>query len=142
MTSEQSKRKRGVVLSSIGRQKLHHAISAWETQENFGEKLTIEALSDCTQLDAGTVAKVLDAEERVDRRTLERFFQAFHLALTPDDYGKPLANAEPRPARQTRIDWGEAPDVAIFYGRTQELTDLAGWIVGDAATAGQLWSDN
>ena len=28
-------------------------------------------------------------------------------------------------------DWGEAPDVAVFYGRTEELTTLKQWIVSD-----------
>ncbi|MBW4573929.1 MAG: hypothetical protein KME08_01440 [Aphanothece sp. CMT-3BRIN-NPC111] len=29
-------------------------------------------------------------------------------------------------------DWGEAPDVSVFYGRTEELTTLKQWIVGDS----------
>jgi hypothetical protein len=28
-------------------------------------------------------------------------------------------------------DWGEAPDVSVFYGRTEELTALEQWIVTD-----------
>jgi len=28
-------------------------------------------------------------------------------------------------------DWGQAPDVAVFYGRTEELTTLKQWIVSD-----------
>lgn len=32
---------------------------------------------------------------------------------------------------RTRWDWGEAIDVSIFYGRTQELTQLEHWIVQD-----------
>jgi hypothetical protein len=46
MTSGQPKRKRGVVLTPTGRQKLQDAIKAWEEQDNFGDKLTIEELSD------------------------------------------------------------------------------------------------
>jgi WD40 repeat protein/transcriptional regulator with XRE-family HTH domain len=30
-----------------------------------------------------------------------------------------------------RVDWGEAIDVSVFYGRTQELTTLEQWIVID-----------
>ncbi len=30
-----------------------------------------------------------------------------------------------------RCDWGNAPDVSFFYGRTQELTTLEQWIVSD-----------
>jgi hypothetical protein len=73
----------------------------------------------------------LDGEEGVDRRTLERFFQAFSLELTQDDYGKPIPTSEKRPARETRIDWGEAVDVSIFYGRTAELETLEQWVVSD-----------
>ncbi|KAM3090280.1 hypothetical protein ACKFKG_30275 [Phormidesmis sp. 146-35] len=46
MTSGQPKRKRGVVLTPTGRQKLQDSIKAWEEQDNFGDKLTIEELSD------------------------------------------------------------------------------------------------
>jgi DNA-binding CsgD family transcriptional regulator len=28
-------------------------------------------------------------------------------------------------------DWGEAPDVSVFYGRTEELTTLNQWVVSD-----------
>jgi hypothetical protein len=28
-------------------------------------------------------------------------------------------------------DWGEAPDISVFYGRTEELTKLEQWIVKD-----------
>ncbi len=30
---------------------------------------------------------------------------------------------------QNRKDWGDAPDVAVFYGRTEELTTLEQWIL-------------
>ena len=131
MTSGQPRRKRGVVLTATGRQKLQDAIQAWEEQDNCGDKLTIEALSHRTKLDGGTVTKVLGWEEGVDRRTLERFFQAFNLELTPDDYGQPLPTSEKRPVRESRVDWGEAVDVSIFYGRTAELKTLAQWVVSD-----------
>jgi transcriptional regulator with XRE-family HTH domain len=29
------------------------------------------------------------------------------------------------------LDWGEAPDVSVFYGRSDELTTLEQWIVQD-----------
>lgn len=35
------------------------------------------------------------------------------------------------PSVQRREDWGEAPDVHIFYGRQAELTTLADWIITD-----------
>lgn len=32
---------------------------------------------------------------------------------------------------QNRQDWGEAPDVYVFYGRTEELATLKQWVVND-----------
>ncbi|NJR23736.1 MAG: NACHT domain-containing protein [Richelia sp. CSU_2_1] len=32
---------------------------------------------------------------------------------------------------QRQEDWGEAPDVSVFYGRTEELTTLNQWILSD-----------
>ncbi|MFB2969129.1 NB-ARC domain-containing protein [Aerosakkonema sp. BLCC-F183] len=32
---------------------------------------------------------------------------------------------------QNRVDWGEAMDVSVFYGRTEELATLKQWIVQD-----------
>lgn len=29
------------------------------------------------------------------------------------------------------IDWGEAPDVSVFYGRAAELTKLTTWVEAD-----------
>ncbi|NJO43863.1 MAG: NACHT domain-containing protein [Cyanobacteria bacterium RU_5_0] len=34
---------------------------------------------------------------------------------------------------QTQVDWGEAIDIGIFYGRTDELKTLEQWILGDRA---------
>ena len=31
----------------------------------------------------------------------------------------------------THIDWGDAPDTAVFFGRQQELDTLAGWLTTD-----------
>lgn len=39
----------------------------------------------------------------------------------------PLPSYEPL----TRIDWGEAPDVSVFFGRTKELVTLEKWILED-----------
>jgi DNA-binding CsgD family transcriptional regulator len=35
------------------------------------------------------------------------------------------------PIGRRHEDWGQAPDVAVFYGRTEELTTLKQWIVSD-----------
>ncbi|MDX2232581.1 MAG: NACHT domain-containing protein [Leptolyngbyaceae cyanobacterium bins.349] len=43
----------------------------------------------------------------------------------------PLPPSPPHPSASTQIDWGEAPDIAIFYGREQELATLTQWIEHD-----------
>ena len=138
MTSQQRKRRRGVILTPQGQQKLRAAIAEIEQAENFGQKLTLEELSDRTGLDAGTVAKVLDGEKGCDRRTLERLFNSCGLELVETDYAKPglgavisKATQNPNPKTQTFIDWGEAVDASIFYGRTEELAILENWILND-----------
>lgn len=140
MTQEIPKRrKRGVVLTADGQQKLQTSIRQAEQNDNFSEKYTLQDLSDRTGLDPGTVAKVLDAEEGVDRRTIERFFQTFGLTLEEKDYRKPglvqresqIGNATAISRIQNRVDWGEAVDVSIFYGRGAELEILEKWIVRD-----------
>lgn len=37
----------------------------------------------------------------------------------------------PKSKPQNRADWGEAMDVSVFYGRTEELATLQQWIVQD-----------
>ncbi|MBC6435163.1 AAA family ATPase [Nostoc sp. HG1] len=44
----------------------------------------------------------------------------------------PLPEKLPESAiARSQQDWGEAPDVSVFYGRTEELTALNQWIVTD-----------
>ena len=38
---------------------------------------------------------------------------------------------DPQNIIQNKIDWGEAPDVSIFYGRQEELATMEKWIVSD-----------
>lgn len=47
-------------------------------------------------------------------------------ASSPSDVTSDIA-----PPIPTGIDWGEAPDVSVFYGRTAELALLSTWIVCD-----------
>ena len=50
-----------------------------------------------------------------------------------EQYVQPLPNtALPLTAEEsTRYDWGDCPDVALFYGRDGESTQLQRWITGD-----------
>ena len=123
MSKLKQKRKRGVILTPEGLEKLQQARFESEYKENFGERYTYEKISELTNLDINTIKKILAGKKGVDKRSLERFFLAFKLKLTEDYY------TETNPNR--RQDWGEAVSVADFYGRTSELDTLENWLLRD-----------
>ena len=122
------RRGRGVVLTDKGWGKLENALNEWNNQNNFEKPYTIEALIEVTMLDPGTISKVLNREVAVDRRTLERFFSGFNLKLDNDDYSKLNLRKN---QKLNKHFCSEAPDVSIFYGRTEELNILEKWIITD-----------
>ncbi|BAZ70773.1 WD-40 repeat-containing protein (plasmid) [Fischerella sp. NIES-4106] len=110
------KRKRGLILTPDGLQKLQSAKLACESNENFGTRYTLEDLSERIGINTATISKVLSREGGVDKRTLELFFQAFNIEFDKTCY----TNSDP----SQRQDWGEALCVSVFYGRTEEITTL------------------
>ena len=123
MSKPKQRRKRGVILTPEGLEKLEQARYELERTENFGERYTYEKISELTNLDINTIKKVLSGKERVDKRSLERFFLAFKLKLTENYYTKN------KPYQ--RQDWGEAISVTDFIGRTSELNTLETWLLSD-----------
>ncbi|MFB6277492.1 MAG: hypothetical protein ABEI32_15250, partial [Halothece sp.] len=124
-------RRRGVILTAQGQQKLDIARRELEQQINNGHRFTLEELCDRAYLSVKTVTKILDGQTAVDRQTLDTFFSAFGLTLEKSDYSHPQADsslpiAETRvpetPIPPSHIDWGEAPDVSNFVGRQAELS--------------------
>ena len=95
MPQSPKRRRRGVVLTSIGLERLRAAIQDSEAQDNQETRYTLQDLSDRTQLDAKTVAKVLDGEVGLDKRTLSLFFAAFELPLQDEDFRRPEAKPGP-----------------------------------------------
>jgi transcriptional regulator with XRE-family HTH domain len=87
MDYQKRKRRRGVMLTAIGLQKLQEARSDAEIQHR--KHLTLEDLSDMVSMAPDTVMRVFAGEERVDKHTLRRCFQAFRLELSPTDYLQP-----------------------------------------------------
>lgn len=83
------RRRRGVVLTSHGLQKLQDAKVLAEIEENAGNRYTLEALSERTGLAVDTLMKVFACEAGVDRQTLKLCFKAFDLTLEPIDYHHP-----------------------------------------------------
>lgn len=132
-------RKRGVILTQQGLQKLQNAKSESESNDNFDKRYTLETLGFRTGLDPDTIAKVFACEVGVDKKTLRCCLQAFNLQLESDDYqfvkadfDSQIDNREIQTAKlivPNCVDWGEAPDVSEFYGRTDELATLQQWIV-------------
>ncbi len=88
------KRKRGVTLTSVGLQKLEEARSLTEINKNRGVRLTLEDLSEMVGIAPDTVMRVFAGEERVDKHTLRRCFQAFQLDLNPSDYLQPRTDLD------------------------------------------------
>ena len=125
------KRKRGVILTPTGLTKLQQAKRALELQSNDGDRYTLEDLSALTGLAPSTVMKVLRREEGADKQTLLCLFGAFELELGKEDFVRLSNNIQLNGLGATagHQDWGEAVDVSVFYGRSQELNQLDQWIV-------------
>jgi WD40 repeat protein/ABC-type dipeptide/oligopeptide/nickel transport system ATPase subunit len=152
MGERKTSRRRGAILTTAGYQRLQAARRKREYSLNFGDRYTREQLSSLTGLSIKTIAKIFDlttdlALERsisVDKQTLDLCFTAFDLVLERGDYFHPKPGtadfsgdndcfeaAIAVPDRPLAIDWGEAPDISVFYGRTAELTTLTTWINDD-----------
>jgi transcriptional regulator with XRE-family HTH domain len=101
------KRKRGVILSAQGWQRLQAAEYLAAARDNAGNTYTLEELSDRTGLSTKTLTKVRYRQKPVDRPTLVAYFQAFNLTIASDDY----INQEPNREQSLAILSGllEAP---------------------------------
>ncbi len=134
MGQHKSRRKRGVILTTKGLNKLFEARQLQEIEKNYGYKYTLEELSDRTGLVPMTITKVLNCKAGVDKQTLLQFFKAFGLELRKSDYTFPTpALLHSKSDILRRTDWGDAIDVSVFYGRSDELQTLQDWIVNDCS---------
>jgi WD40 repeat protein/transcriptional regulator with XRE-family HTH domain len=131
--SSQSKRDRGVILTAKGWQKLQQAMQVAEAEQNWGQHLTREQLSDRTGLSLQTISRILKRKAAVDRLSIEYFMRGFELTLSPGDCTPPTAPFEELVARQkdSHQDWGDAIDVSVFQGRETTLAQLQQWLVED-----------
>ncbi|MDJ0591211.1 MAG: NB-ARC domain-containing protein [Pleurocapsa sp. MO_226.B13] len=127
---QRSQRKRGVILSAVGWQRLQSAQTQAERELNKRHRYTLEDLNELTGLSSHTLTKIRRRKAPVDKRSLEDYFSAFNLTLTPSDYTKPTSATQIKKEKIIPLqqDWGEAIDVSIFYGRTSELATLETWI--------------
>ncbi|MBE9192875.1 AAA-like domain-containing protein [Gloeocapsopsis crepidinum LEGE 06123] len=101
MNGQQYRRRRGVILTPQGFQKLQAAKSNAETWQNAGNRYTLEALNEYTGLSVDTLMKVFKCESGVDKQTLKCCFRAFNLSLEPGDYFQPARQIEQLEAMYT-----------------------------------------
>lgn len=127
----QKRRRRGVILSSSGLQRLQNAQEQSAIAANDGYAYTLEQLSHLTGLSIRSITRLQSGKVAVDRQTLEDFFHAFNLVLTRQDYIQPEGAVAEPPTDSIAQNLGEAPDVSSFYGRTNELATLTRWVLQD-----------
>ncbi|GAB4239685.1 MAG: hypothetical protein Kow00121_66300 [Elainellaceae cyanobacterium] len=118
------RRRRGVILTPHGLQKLQNAKSDAEFEENAGNRYTLEAMSERTGLAVDTLMKVFACESGVDKQTLKYCFRAFNLTLEPKDYCFPeqqegeeqSIEVEPlEPVITPELPEGQVPLDSTFY---------------------------
>lgn len=121
-SSQKSKRKRGVILSLEGWQRLKSAQTASEIEENKGIPYTLEDLNELTGLSSHTLSKVRRRQTPVDRQTLEEYFNAFNLTLTTRDYIKPIPETEvaAKPIMAIAQDHCSAGETSLSEGLNSE----------------------
>lgn len=99
---------------------------------------------------AEAIAKQLGTEPQVIRNRLREVYKKFQIPgagpgklaklqhLISEYQARSAQSASPFPtvpvpqtSQSQTADWGQAPDVSIFYGRTEDLATLQQWIVSD-----------
>ncbi|MEG4281624.1 NB-ARC domain-containing protein [Microcoleus sp. A006_D1] len=56
---------------------------------------------------------------------------SYHTEQGSSDFSRGKGSVFKMANGRRQEDWGQAPDVSVFYGRTEELTTLKQWIVSD-----------
>ncbi len=113
--NQSPKRKRGVILTLQGWQRLQVAKRQSEQQENSGNPYTLEELSDRTNLSPNTLTRIQRRQIAVDRQSLESYFSAFRLTLSLNDYTKLDADPVESPQKVTLKGKGQVPLNSPFY---------------------------
>lgn len=132
MSTKKKHRHRGVNLTTQGYQKLQQGIMVSANKNKWGERYTIQELSDLTRLSFGTINKVLNHNGAVDKSTLLSFFHAFDLELLQGDYVKFQLKVDEKlkcNLQNNYQDWELAVDVSDFYGQEENIATLTDWIV-------------
>lgn len=89
MNPSRRRRRRGVILTAQGFDKLQQAKQNAEFEQNGGHRYTLEALSERTGLAVDTLMKIFACEIGVDKQTLKVCFHTFKLTPEPADFFHP-----------------------------------------------------
>jgi hypothetical protein len=124
-------------LTDRGQKRLEAAIATAQDEEKFGQRFTQPELSERTKLSIKTLNRIRDRTAPVDETSVRYLFQALGLELETADYGLPEPPSQPSEPQTNptdrgftpKIDWGEKPDTAIFFGCTEELATLGQWVM-------------
>ncbi|HBE47906.1 MAG TPA: LuxR family transcriptional regulator [Cyanobacteria bacterium UBA11369] len=119
------------MISQIPQGELEAIVAAYGVSEAEWQTLSL-ALKD---LAIAEIAAQLEISEVTVRKRLGEVFKKFNLGgvrpgkLTDLKQILLSESQKRQSALPGKIVWGEAPDVSTFYGRSDELDKLAGWIV-------------
>ncbi|WP_107666947.1 AAA-like domain-containing protein [Cyanothece sp. BG0011] len=117
--SKKQRRRRGVILTDKGLEKLQSAKVEAEYTENKGNRYTLEALSEKTGLAMDTLMKVFACESKVDKQTLKYCFKAFQLNLCEEDFYYPQIDQDSQEEDQEicepELPEGQVPLDSVFY---------------------------
>lgn len=123
---EKQRRRRGVVLTPTGLEKILTAKQEAEYRDNRGHRFTLEVLSEKTLLGVDTLMKVFACESGVDKQTLKHCFQAFNLTLENSDYYRPsLPETDTiNPQLLPELPEGQVPLDSPFYINRNNLEQI------------------
>ena len=131
MSKGVSRRKRGVVLTEVGKQSLEKAMQdALDADPLYRDrkKFPLLVLQERVILNKDTISKILKGK-KVDISSLDKFFQFFGLTLREDDYTDPLI---PSPlGNNAKVTWEDKTSTAGFVGRVEELKTIIPWITSE-----------
>lgn len=86
MEAARQRRRRGIVLTAMGLNRLQTAIQSAQLQENDGRRFTQEELSNRIGVSTNTLSRLWSLKTAVDTRSVRLCFSSFNLELTESDY--------------------------------------------------------
>lgn len=81
-----ARRRRGVVLTTLGLERLQGVITQLAAQHNQGLTYSAEALGSLTGVSPSTIRRLRAAKVGIDQRSLQQIFSALALDLTDNDF--------------------------------------------------------